>query len=160
MTIVSVHQNGGDWTVTWHGPDDEPVGKAHGATAICFTPDGGLVVVSAEEQHWGLPGGRTEPGETWDQTMRREVWEEACATVTDARMLGFIHAVCHSGHEEGLVLVRSQWRAEVELGDWKPEFEVSHRRVVPVSEWRDNISMDDARWMPIFERFFAEAELK
>jgi hypothetical protein len=62
------------------------------------------------------------------------------------------------GHEQGLVLVRSQWRATVTLADWKPEFEASQRRTVPAHEWRTHIPLVDT-WEPIFERFFAEAGL-
>ncbi len=156
MTTAKVRENGGDWTVVWHGPDDEPVGKAHGATAICITESHELVVVSADGQRWGLPGGRTEPGESWEDTMRREMWEEACANIRQARLLGFIHATCHSGHEEGLILVRSQWRADVSLADWLPEYEIAYRRTVPVDEWRAHAHLSDG-WEPIFARFFSEA---
>ncbi len=156
MTTARVRENGGDWSVVWHAPDDEPAGKAHGATAICITGAGDLVVISEDALRWGLPGGRTEPGESWEATMRREMWEEACANVLRARLLGFIHATCHSGHEEGLVLVRSQWRADVSLADWSPEFEVAHRRTVPSDAWRSHLHFSDG-WEPIFERFFTEA---
>ncbi len=148
--------NGGRWTVVWHEPNDEPPGKNHGAAAICLTESGELVLVSCDGKTWGLPGGRPEANESWEDTMRREVWEEACAKVHSAELLGFIHATCHSGHEKGLVLVRSQWRAEGTLDDWNPEFEVSLRRTVPATEWRRHIDMDDG-WGPIFERFFSEA---
>ncbi len=156
MTTARVWENGGDWTVVWHEPDDEPAGKAHGATAICLTESDDLVIVSEDGDTWGLPGGRTEPGESWEDTLRREMREEACANVIDARLLGFIHATCHSGHEEGLVLVRSQWRANVELANWAPEFEVQHRRTVQARNWRAHVYFSEG-WRPIFERLFAEA---
>jgi hypothetical protein len=47
---------------------------------------------------------RPEPGETWEQTLRREMDEEACATVTGARLLGFTHGRCLTGPERGTVL--------------------------------------------------------
>jgi hypothetical protein len=56
----------------------------------------------------------SEPGESWEQTLRREMDEKACATVVGARLLGFTRGQCVAGPERGLVLVRSVWRADVE----------------------------------------------
>jgi ADP-ribose pyrophosphatase YjhB (NUDIX family) len=64
-------------------------------------------MVSGDGDRWGLPGGRPEPGEDWADTLRREVREEACATVTGCRLLGFSRGVCVRGSEAGLVLVRA-----------------------------------------------------
>ena len=80
--------------------------------------------------------------------------EEACATVVDARLLGFLRSVCIAGPEEGLVIVRSFWRAQVILGPWEPHFEILHRRVVPPTEVLSHL------WpvtMPIYSRAFDEA---
>jgi hypothetical protein len=60
--------------------------------------------------------------------------EEACASVTGARLLGFVRSRCLSGREQGLVLVRSIWRAQVRLLAWQPEPEVPFRRVVPARD--------------------------
>ena len=37
------------------------------------------------------------------------------------------------GHEQGLVLVRSVWRADVRILAWEPEHEIEHRLVVPAA---------------------------
>ncbi|MGH7449592.1 MAG: NUDIX hydrolase [Longimicrobiales bacterium] len=85
-------------------------------------------------QQWGWPGGRPEGNESWEQTLRREVLEEACVIVRDARLLGFCRAACVSGPEKGVVLVRSIWRANVEVLPWAPRYEIRHRRLVPLPE--------------------------
>ena len=80
-------------------PDGEEM-----ADALCFTRDGAVVLISPDGERWGWPGGRPEPGESWEQVLRRAIAEEARATVTEARLPGFVRARCTSGHEEGLVL--------------------------------------------------------
>ena len=82
--------------------------------------------------------------------------EEACATVVEAKLLGFMWARCLSGHEEGLVLVRSTWRAQVELAEWLPQFEVPHRKVVPVTELRHHLFMEEG-FEPLYLRQLQEA---
>ncbi len=100
--------NGQDWSASWHPTSLGPPGGApHGSAGVCVTLDGNIVLVSTDGKSWDLPGGRTEGGEGWRQTLDREVLEEACALVEDAKLLGFSKGVCKLGPEEGLVLVRS-----------------------------------------------------
>ena len=107
--------DGQEWIVAWHLPPNPPSGKPHGSAAICVTAVGEVVLVSQDSELWELPDGRPEANEDWRATLDREVMEEACAKVTDASLLGFSRGVCVKGHEEGLVLVRAIWRADVEL---------------------------------------------
>jgi ADP-ribose pyrophosphatase YjhB (NUDIX family) len=106
----------------------------------------------------GLPGGRPEPGEYWADTLRREVREEACATVTDARLLGFSRGECVRGTQAGLVLVRALWRAEARPDPWQPHFEIARRRLVPCAEAVDSIWIE-AGFGPLYRRIFLEAAL-
>jgi ADP-ribose pyrophosphatase YjhB (NUDIX family) len=121
---------GGQWLATWHAPEAAPEGQRHGACGVCVEPGGQVVLISADGLNWDLPAGRSEGSETWEETLRREVREEACATVVQARLLGFARSRCLSGPQAGLVLVRSFWRAEVTLDPWQPQFEIAHRRLV------------------------------
>ena len=136
---VFLSSNGGEWIGTWHEGPTPPDGTPHGASAVCVTSDGNIALISRDGENWGLPGGRPEGTETWEETMRREVLEETCATVVTCRLLGFSRGECQSGHEQGLVLVRSTWRADVILEEWKPEFEIPFRSVFPQSRVRDLI---------------------
>lgn len=150
-------QNGQDWRVAWFPPPDPPPGTPHGAAAICVTGDR-VVVIGTDGETWGLPGGRPEPGESMIDTLRREVREEACATVTSARLLGFSRGTCVRGHEQGLVLVRSLWLAEVAVEPWEPRFEITHRRLVPAAEAFACLTLP-AGLRPLHRRAFAEAGL-
>jgi len=126
--------NGQIWSQSWHSPPTPPAGTPHGSLGICVTAQGDVVLVSEDGERWDLPAGRPEGNETWEQTLRREMIEEACATVVHARLLGFARGECVEGPERGLVLVRSFWRADVELAPWKPDFEIAHRRLVTPAE--------------------------
>lgn len=150
----AVRSNDQDWLVSWHPPAVPPEGKSHGAAGICAAGNGEIVLISHDGKLWDLPAGRPEEGETWEQTLHREMLEEACATVFQSRLLGFVRSVCVNGHEEGLVLVRSFWRAEVELAKWEPQFEIKYRRVVPESEVLNHLAED---FIPIFRRALYES---
>lgn len=126
--------NGQDWLVSWHPAGDPPIGTPHGAAGVCVTPDRRLVLISHDGEHWGFPAGRPEPDETPQQTLRRELREEACVNVEWARPLGYARSECLAGRERGLVLVRSYWLAGVEVGPWEPLFEIRHRRIVSIAE--------------------------
>jgi 8-oxo-dGTP pyrophosphatase MutT (NUDIX family) len=155
---LALPQNGGDWRMAWHPPAEVPPGQPHGANAFCVTGGREVVLVSTDGSRWGWPGGRPEPGESWEDTLRREMLEEACAAVTDARLLGFVRARCLAGHEKGLVLVRSIWRAQVRLDPWQPEFEIPFRRTVPAHDLARHLWMEDGA-EPIYSRAAREAGL-
>jgi ADP-ribose pyrophosphatase YjhB (NUDIX family) len=151
---LSVRVNGQTCILSWHPPNTVPDGTPHGAESVCVTDSGEILLVSINGVDWTLPGGRPEAGESWEQTMRREVREEACATVAQARLLGFGRSHCIEGTEAGLVLVRSFWRAQVVLNAWEPAFETTERCAI--------LAVDAFRYLmpvfaPIFRRVLMEA---
>ncbi|UCD09540.1 MAG: NUDIX domain-containing protein [Dehalococcoidales bacterium] len=157
----SFHADGQDWIASWHSPDFEaPEGKMHGSAAVCITDDDNIVLVSSDGQYWDFPGGRPNGNENWRETLEREVLEEACAIVEDAELLGFSKGICVKGLEEGLVLVRSLWRAAVSLRDWYPKHEIKQRYLVP-SDTALAWVLEQGRFpdglQPIYLRWFYEA---
>ena len=126
-----VETGGQDVLSTWFPSHDVPKGKRHGSAGICVTDNGEVVLITQDGRSWGFPGGRPESSESWEGTMRREVREEACVEVTDAKLLGFSRGECIRGPEKGLVLVRSFWLAKVQLQKWVPEPETLARKFVP-----------------------------
>lgn len=147
--------NGQEWRVAWYPPPDPPSGTPHGAEAVCGVNDQ-ILVVSGDGQRWGLPVGRPERHERWVDTMRREVREEGCAEVVTCQLLGFSRGVCVQGSQEGLVLIRSMWRAEVRLRAWEPRFEMAHRRLLPADRALRELTVADGL-LPFYRRFFTEA---
>ena len=153
-----VRTNGGDWLSAWHPPGVAPDGVPHGACGFCVAKDGGVILISNDGVRWDWPGGRPELGETWEETFRREVLEETCAVVGDARLLGFCRSACFSGPEAGLVLVRSVWRGEVDALPWEPRFEIAHRRIV-LADTVLSVMAIEPGWEPVFHRAALEAGL-
>jgi hypothetical protein len=83
--------------------------------------------------------------------------EEACATVVAARLLGFTRGRCITGPERGRVLVRSIWRADVELRPWEARFEIADRRVVTPAAVGDVLSLGSHPFAAIIRRELQEA---
>ncbi len=134
-----------------------PDGTPHGAEGVCVTAGGDIVVISPDGTIWDLPASRPEPGESWEQTLRRELDEEACATVIRARLLGFTRGQCVAGPERGRVLVRSVWRADIELRPWQARFEIAGRRVVAPAAVEEALSLGAQPFAPFIRRELQEA---
>lgn len=127
---MPLHSRGQSWLLSWHRPDDVPQGRPHGVAGVCVNSGGDLVLISRDGRRWELPAGRPEGDETGEETLRREMREEACVEVVKSRLLGYARSECVAGEENGLVLVRSFWRADVRIGAWEPSFEIDHRRIL------------------------------
>jgi hypothetical protein len=91
--------------------------------------------------------------------LRREMREEACATVIGARLLGYTRGACLEGHDAGRVLVRSIWRADVALEPWQPTFEMRQRRCVRPTSVITTIGITTNPFGPFVRRALHEADI-
>lgn len=154
---MPTRSGGQDWLVSWHPPDAPPAGRPHGAAGVCVAPPDRLVLISHDGKHWGFPAGRPEGDETAAETLRRELREEACVRLTDARLLGFSRSECTGGPECGLVLVRSYWLAEAAVEPWEPRFEIAHRTVIARADAAERVRDPDDAATRISQRALVEA---
>ena len=131
MTEI-VNFDGRSYRVSWVPGCDPPSDfRVVQASAICFTKRGAVVLVSAGGGVWGLPGGHIEPGESAEDAARREVHEEATATVIGAKYIG---STCVQPMSGAPPFYQSRFWAHVKLLPFRPTLEAQIRGVFPVSE--------------------------
>lgn len=89
-TFVS-RTSGGSVPITYRDIDslDELNGdKVKGVHGFCFCGDKLVVVYAEEKKSWGPPGGATEPGETVEEAVVREILEETNMRVIKQKFIG------------------------------------------------------------------------
>ena len=123
------------YRIAWFDPPFRPpLDETTQALGICFTGDNRIVLVTLNGTDWSLPGGSLEPGETLEQTLAREVREEACARVIDSSYIG-----CQRVEEldgDRLPYYNTRFWARVELDEFRPEHEMIARRLVTPEQFR------------------------
>src|SRR6266536_170260 len=68
--------------------DDLPRAQCRQVYGVCFVGDKLVIGFGGHKHGWGLIGGTIEPGESFEQTLRREIQEEANLQVVAARPIG------------------------------------------------------------------------
>lgn len=145
MSVVEHHTwMGRELLATWRDASfSQPRRPGNQASAICFTEDGMVVLVTTDGQTWMLPGGHTEPGESAEDTLVREVNEEACATVADLAYLGAQEVRDLADSNGSTIHHQALFWARVRLGKFEPKYETTARKLVNPSSINDSL-----RWNP------------
>jgi len=64
--------------------------KVSQVSGVCFDREGKVLIISSKPGKWGIPGGKPENSESFEQTLKREVEEEACVTIGKSEPLAFV----------------------------------------------------------------------
>lgn len=64
----------------------DPITQSSG---VCFDEGGRILILRQEGKSWNLPGGHPEAGETLEQTVEREVYEETTVKIGRRQMIGY-----------------------------------------------------------------------
>jgi len=92
MICDSGEWEGKKFTQEWKEIDSheglKPIGQV---SAICFNENGEILLVKHPKKgYWTIPGGTPENGESPEETLIREVDEEATCEIEDLKLLGVI----------------------------------------------------------------------
>ncbi|MBK9710643.1 MAG: NUDIX hydrolase [Kouleothrix sp.] len=132
-------------TVRWlpppFAPPPELVTQAYG---ICFTEHRKIVLVSTGGGYWNLPGGTLERGETPEQALGREVWEEACARVVRSQYIGCQLVEDPQAVDGPIAYYQTRFWARVEIYPFKPQFETVERKLVDPNELLATLAWGEA----------------
>ena len=119
---------------------------------VCVTGEGHVLLVLDNSNLWGIPGGGREGDETAEETLVREVWEEARVRVVESKYLTAMRVarLDETGGVASLEHHAHYW-ARVEVAPWEGGFETTERRMLPVHEALD-LSAFAEHTRPLFER--------
>jgi hypothetical protein len=127
-------ERGRRYRIAWFDPPFRPpLEETTQALGICFSGDGRIVLVTWNGEHWSLPGGSLEPGETLEETLAREVREEACARVMSSRYIG-----CQRVEElddNRPAYYQTRFWTRIELDEFRPEHEMTARLLIAPEEF-------------------------
>lgn len=128
---------GRDLTLIWQESDQIPENqKISQVSAFCLDSKGQVLIIK-NRHGWGLPGGHPEEGETIEESLKREIKEEADATIDDNfNLIGYVEVIDPDNDSiEGRKYLQLRFLCHLnELNDFKAEFETSERHLVQPEE--------------------------
>jgi ADP-ribose pyrophosphatase YjhB (NUDIX family) len=121
-----------EWLLAPFRPPRKSVTQVSG---VCFTGSGKVVLAAGQLGTWALPGGHVERGESLEQTLAREVKEEACAVVKRAAYLGAQKVSDPDNPTGSCEYYQARFWARVELQRFEPRHERTQRTLVAPSQF-------------------------
>lgn len=126
-----------DWdgrtvTATWQPPPFRPSRRlTTQVLGLCCTAEGLIVLVTADGEHWTLPGDAPEPGESLEAALERAVAEGAGARVADRAYLGCQRVDDPQRPDGPALYYQARFWARVVLEPFVPRHTGHARRLIP-----------------------------
>lgn len=134
--------DGRDIKLEWNDSETFPEGvQVSQVTGYCVNEDGHLLLVK-NKHGWGFPGGHPEREETVQETLHRELKEEANAEIEPLALIGYMEVDDPQNEDaEGKHYLQLRYLAKVtSLADWSGEFETDDRMFSPLADIPKHIS--------------------
>ena len=87
MKLYRRKYNDRDIFTIWR-PIDLEIKPITQASGVCINNKGQILIIKAKDE-WHLPGGHPEKKESLEETLKREVLEEACVEIINCSLLGY-----------------------------------------------------------------------
>lgn len=59
-------------------------------SGLCYDNKNNILILSSKPDKWFIPGGKPEAGENFEDTLKREVFEEASVEIEDIQPIAFL----------------------------------------------------------------------
>ncbi len=134
-----------------------PITQAYG---VCFTEDGKVLVVK-DLRDWIIPGGTLESGESPEETLKREVFEEATVVINQNVFIGYheVKIPNNSNLDEGDHFFQLRYAALIkEVKPLQPDpcsGRTMQRIFIAQEEFNDYV-----KWRETGKKMFEEAQKK
>ena len=117
-----------------------PSGLTIQSSGLCFTPEG-LITLVSDGKGWVCPGGYPEEGEALEETLIREIAEEACDRVIDCRYIGCVRTYELPPMLEGglPMFYQARYWVRVEHDVFDPQHEMIQRIDIPPEQFVETL---------------------
>lgn len=122
---------------------------------VCFYNKQMVIVLNGEKGTWGLVGGTIEPGETFEQTLRREVREESNMEILSFQPVGYQKVI---NTETGKEIYQLRYACVVQpygpfIGDLASTGSITEMKLIDPKDYKQYFD-----WKKIGDRIITRAQ--